>query len=589
MESQFEFESEPIEQIPDPDKKYYFSHKERSKKFTYLMKLLFLIKNNPTLIHKIAQYKSDINTKNKKGWTALMIACVNLDTFCSMEIVDELIKNGANVNEENSRGETPLMIICQTKNSLDTVKLLLNNGAHLNALDSGKCTALMYACENNNVQVVKELINFRPHLDAQDNDGDTALIFASRHYCSEIIIALIKAGANTKIENNSEKDALHYACLHCNDDVETIKQLIGFERQINTEKFQGFIFACKKKYVKLVDYFINIGVNVNNIGDANRTALMCACENYDAETITKLIKAGADIDIVDKKGTNALMLACEKYVESDDSDVKSIQELIKLSTNIDLKDRDGNSALMYACGNSVKCVTELIKAGVDLNVQNNDGVTPLMRACNKHNKKIIMLLIENGVNINKQDNDGWTALMYACNNFSAETVEIIKYFIKNDVKLNTMTHKKRNFFDILCSIYLDKPLFPEIIKQIVYFLDKQHIESLLTDNNDIIINILFEAYKYDNVKMAVISRKLNNEQFSNWTQRLVYKFLIIDKIPKHAKYIYDLPGNIFCMCSETLFYIKQKNNKLLNKVPNKLKFLFDINNENDLQKIYYYV
>lgn len=42
----------------------------KSTGFTYLMKLIFLIKNYPELINKIKEYTSQINIKNTKGWTA---------------------------------------------------------------------------------------------------------------------------------------------------------------------------------------------------------------------------------------------------------------------------------------------------------------------------------------------------------------------------------------------------------------------------------------------------------------------------------------------------------------------------------------
>ena len=50
----------------------------------------------------------NINAKNSKGWTALIIACRNSNTFASNEIVEILLKNGADLNLQDEDGWTPL-------------------------------------------------------------------------------------------------------------------------------------------------------------------------------------------------------------------------------------------------------------------------------------------------------------------------------------------------------------------------------------------------------------------------------------------------------------------------------------------------
>ena len=107
MENQFDNES--MEEIPDPDKEYYY-HQScfPTRGLTYLMKLVLLTKKYPQLVKKIELYRHQINQKNKRGFTALMIACINLNEYTVLETIDELIKNGANVNERNEIYRTAL-------------------------------------------------------------------------------------------------------------------------------------------------------------------------------------------------------------------------------------------------------------------------------------------------------------------------------------------------------------------------------------------------------------------------------------------------------------------------------------------------
>lgn len=123
----------------------------------------------------------------------------------------------------------------------------------------------------------------------------------------------------------------------------------------------------------------------------------------------------------------------------------------------------------------------------------------------------------------------------------------------------------------------------------ISYIANFNLKKLLDLKNDDINTLLFEMYIHDHEKMRIIVPELNYEQLTIWKYLYVKDLLINKNIVKHKKNIYDRPGNIFCMCFETLFYIKQKNQKLMTKIPNKLKFLFDIKNINDLQKIYYYL
>lgn len=54
--------------------------------------------------------------------------------------------------------------------SLDVVKQLLENGADVNALTRRRMTALMYACSNGNLEVVKLLLPLSNKF-AIDNQG----------------------------------------------------------------------------------------------------------------------------------------------------------------------------------------------------------------------------------------------------------------------------------------------------------------------------------------------------------------------------------------------------------------------------------
>ena len=135
-------------EVVDKDKLYNCSPYTQAKNFTQLM--LCVLNNN---LKTALDYISEINAKNSEGWTALHIACINSKAFSSIEMVDLLLKNGADPNTKNNHGNTPLHFASAYSNdtsSLATVDLLLRSGADPNAKDNYGCTPLHFASKFSN-------------------------------------------------------------------------------------------------------------------------------------------------------------------------------------------------------------------------------------------------------------------------------------------------------------------------------------------------------------------------------------------------------------------------------------------------------
>lgn len=88
---------------------------------------------------------------------------------------------------------------------MKTIKLLVENGANVNARDNMQKTALhaaMLLPEETAIEPVKYLIEKGVDLNAQDKNGNTALFSASGSFNKKIVKLLIDAGADTEIWNN---------------------------------------------------------------------------------------------------------------------------------------------------------------------------------------------------------------------------------------------------------------------------------------------------------------------------------------------------------------------------------------------------
>jgi ankyrin repeat protein len=92
------------------------------------------------------------NAKNSYGWTALILASMN----GHKEIVELLLKNGADIEAKDSDGRTALMW-ASTYGHSAIVELLLKNGADIEAKDSHGWTALIWASARGHKEIVELL------------------------------------------------------------------------------------------------------------------------------------------------------------------------------------------------------------------------------------------------------------------------------------------------------------------------------------------------------------------------------------------------------------------------------------------------
>lgn len=113
-----------------------------------------------------------INEILHNDWTPIMVAA----SVGHFSIVEEFIKLGADVNTNKDR-YTVLMAACACpktcnsfSNSFHVAKLLIDNGANLNAQDRTRMTPLLYAAKSGNLELLEYLLSVC-NKDDQDNQG----------------------------------------------------------------------------------------------------------------------------------------------------------------------------------------------------------------------------------------------------------------------------------------------------------------------------------------------------------------------------------------------------------------------------------
>jgi len=178
--------------------------------------------------------RSDLDNKTKQGETLLHIACVNKN----LELATYLLDNGVEVNPEavpqpslmNSLSKfkiigtsmTPLHYAC-CKGNYEMALLLLDRNAWVNAPTPQGATALMMATESEDTNTVNLLLNRGAKVNANMSGNlTTALHIAARRGDLETVQQLCRAGASPDARNHGGsygRTPLEEATKNCVDKV----------------------------------------------------------------------------------------------------------------------------------------------------------------------------------------------------------------------------------------------------------------------------------------------------------------------------------------------------------------------------------
>ncbi len=248
----------------------------------------------------------DIDIKDFDGNTALMFAVKSGKS----EVVDYLLKNGANVNYINNFGVSPLHLAVR-KNALNLVDHLLRYGADINIEDKYNQTPLFDAIQENNAQMIRFLIDNNAYIDMQNQEGRTPLMVASfKRERQEALCELLKFGANVNATDFNGRTGLMHAINNNNG--------------------------------AMMDILLKAGAMINVGDNENITPLMLCAKRGNREGLRVLISRGADVLRVDNKyrtasdyaknyGNNScvdILIKAEKIQSSDLSQDKKV-ELLK--------------------------------------------------------------------------------------------------------------------------------------------------------------------------------------------------------------------------------------------------------------------
>lgn len=349
-------------------------------------------KGNLEMLDVLMKYvdKSMINKQSLRGTTALWIACCNN----KIDIIMNLLENGADPNISNFKGDSPLVPACQ-KGLINVVQILLEVGININSYNKNRDTPILICCRTGNYKVLEVLLNnLKSEKEVQDQlsikadiDGFNALfasVEADKVECIKIILDK-KFNIEDRTDESNEiiqgATPLHLACYY--GKLKAAETLISYgadlESTTTVQKFTPLHIAIKQGHKDVVRYLLSQEKSKNSINkeDKNgKTPLYYSKmtgneELYDEFFRNKLADILYEIiilkdPVLEKNCTDLLIKYGQSYFAYTYRDIAAITF-------------DNNSSILSESflTNNLYLVEKLIKVmGANINQSDDFGITP---------------------------------------------------------------------------------------------------------------------------------------------------------------------------------------------------------------------
>ena len=179
------------------------------------------------------------------------------------EVIEFLLKSSAYDVDINDEKCTPLHLAVKNNcwelfQRLEAMKILLENGANVNAKDSKLNTPLRCAVLMGNIEMIKLLLEYDIDIDAVDIDGDTALHFAVVKRNAEIVEVLLQNGANVNFQDQDLRTPLCYASPKIAKLLFEYEVNVGIKSVTGNTVFESVLNGKKYEIMKMIVFHQNM-------------------------------------------------------------------------------------------------------------------------------------------------------------------------------------------------------------------------------------------------------------------------------------------------------------------------------------------
>ncbi|KAI4455156.1 pote ankyrin domain [Holotrichia oblita] len=402
------------------------------------------------IVEILLRYGADVNFKDENGLAPLEKA---LNTQNWM-IVEMLLLHGAHPNELKEWRFTDILAVLPIEN-INIIQLLLKNGADPNFESTCAVTPLYVTARRRQPDMVRILFENTASADittctrtlltrAKENGevNDVRLLLDVTEMCfvGPIYDADYPIEVLTLLHTVTNQDSINFANeidITCDvNNTKLIKELLRYAADLtnpNGIKYLNAVLELNKQEVDqiLLNYFWD--------HYAECTAFYAA-QHKNKTMIEILTRNGRGVNNRDECGDIALVSTIRNCM-----DKSVVKFLLENEADVNLADKYGISSLRYAIAHQRIDIIELfLKCNAKINYVEQDGFTPLLHGIYKNNVTIIRILLDYGADVNFTGDYGITPLYAAAMKGDPEIIKtLFRYGPKSNIETsgNTLLYK----------------------------------------------------------------------------------------------------------------------------------------------------
>ncbi len=276
---------------------------------------------NIDMLNWLIEQGVDYTSPNKEGGTAMHFASAGMRRHHNtVDVFRYLKEKGLDPNKATNEGITPLMTYAFDGSDPTAFEFFLKNGASVDQADNKGNTALINAAGFNSVEIVKLLMNESANTNIVNKKGQSALMMATQYNSSEAMNLLLSKGSKAPIFDEDGNGALYYLVQSYSSKTEedfNKKMKLLKENKVDfkaTEPTGNSLFhlAADKDITSLIELANEGGLDVNAKNKEGMTPLLIAAmKSKDGESLKYLVSIGADKSIKTDFEESAYQLASE--------------------------------------------------------------------------------------------------------------------------------------------------------------------------------------------------------------------------------------------------------------------------------------